>query len=169
MLSLVTTIEARAQEFTRACAGSPMPGDRVPLVALMNRGAIRFAAEFDARLRDSEFCSLSLAHSHNVLRHLGAGPRRASALVGLGNVSKQALSQQIAQLERDGYVEALPDPSDARARLLTLTPKGERAQALVHALFVEIEEDWAAQIGSEDVAALRRVLTALATAGPNAC
>ena len=140
---------------------APATGDRVPLVALLRRAEDSFVTEFDRRVGESEFCALSLAHSRNVLRHLGAGPLRASQVVEACGVSKQAVSQQIAHLERNGYLAVAPDPSDQRARILSLTPKGVRAQCLVVRLFREIEDDWAEEIGHADAEAVRRGLTTL--------
>lgn len=137
-----------------------------PLVGLLRRAEDRFVAEFDARMAQSEFCSLSLAHSRNVLRHLGAGPRRASQLVGACEVSKQAVSQQIAHLERAGYLTSSADPADARARIITLTPRGQAAQQLVHRLFAEIEAEWSTQLGEAPMAGLRAALTDLTSAQP---
>jgi DNA-binding MarR family transcriptional regulator len=135
---------------------------RVPLVALLGRLEAAFVAEFDARLRDSDFDGLSLAHSRNVLRHLGAGPRRASQIVAVSDVSKQAISQQIAHLERRGYLRTEPDPNDSRARTLQLTDKGRDAQAYVKDSFVRIEQDWARLLPADtDLAALRAALAAL--------
>ena len=122
---------------------------RPPLVGLLRRVQEAYVDEFDRRLLSSEFCALSLAHSRNVLRHLGEGPRRASQLVDLAGVSKQAISQQLSHLERTGYVSIAPDESDQRARLVALTEKGERALLLVRDTFVEIERDWAPLLGGE--------------------
>ncbi|MFT3860494.1 MarR family winged helix-turn-helix transcriptional regulator [Micropruina sp.] len=134
---------------------------RAPLPRLLAEAEAVFAIEFDRRMRTSEFPSLSLAHARNVLRQLGDEPRRASDIATDCGVSKQALSQQIAHLEQTGLVRIVPDPTDARARLVTLTEAGIRAQHLVRTLFVEIERDWAGEFGEDDLAALRRVLQAL--------
>lgn len=146
----------------------------MPLVALLGRLEAAFVEEFDRRLKETEFCALSLAHSRNVLRHLGPGPRRASQLVSAGDVSKQAISQQITHLERNGYLTVAPDPADSRARILSLTARGKRAQALVRQLFVDIEAEWAQQLGVADFEDVRRLLSALVTtrsarAGASAC
>lgn len=133
-----------------ATAAPGAAGGRPPLVGLLRRAQDAYVAEFDRRLASSEFCALSLAHSRNVLRHLADGPRRASQLVDLAGVSKQAISQQLVHLERSAYIELLPDASDHRARLVALTEKGERAQSLVRATFVEIERDWAPLVGGEE-------------------
>ncbi|MBK8448221.1 MAG: winged helix-turn-helix transcriptional regulator [Micropruina sp.] len=140
-------------------------GARVPLPRLLAEAEAAFAAEFDKRMRRGEFATLSLAHSRNVLRHLGDGPLRARDIVGDCGVSKQALSQQIAHLEQGGYVAIEPDPADARARLVTLTEKGARAQQIIRRLFIDIENDWAAEFGADDLATVRRVLVALLTRG----
>ncbi|GAA8845201.1 hypothetical protein DUHN55_15620 [Helicobacter pylori] len=140
------------------CAG----GDgQPPLVNLIARAQAAFIAEFEARLRASEIEGLSLAHSTNVLRHLGEGPRRAREIVDRCGVTKQAVSQQIAHLERNGYVAVGRDDEDQRARIVSLTAKGECAQAVVHRLFGEVEQKWAERLGQAQVASLRQALTDL--------
>ncbi len=144
-----------------ACTLPRNGSGEVPLVALLRVAKDAYTAEFDARLASSQFCALSLAHSWNVLRHLDDGPRRASQIVAECGVSKQAVSQQIVHLEANGYLTVEPDPSDQRARILTLTERGRQAQAYVLETLEAIEHDWAHLIGSEETAELRRVLTKL--------
>lgn len=139
------------------CAGDDR--GRVPLVGLLGRAHALFVAEFEERLRAEGLEQLSLAHASNVLRHLADGPRRASHLVTQCGVTKQAVSQQISHLERNGYVAVCPDESDQRARLVALTAKGECAHELVRRLFTEVEDSWVERIGEADAAALRRGLT----------
>ncbi|WP_338537485.1 MarR family transcriptional regulator [Janibacter terrae] len=141
-----------------ACAGAD---GAPPLVNLLARAQAAFVADFDDRLRASEIEHLSLAHSSNVLRHLSDGPRRAREIVDRCGVTKQAVSQQIAHLERNGFVAVGRDAEDQRARVVSLTTKGECAQVVVSRLFVEVEEDWAARIGGDEVAAMRAALTEL--------
>lgn len=130
----------------------------IPLAALLIKAESSFVADFDRRMKESEFCALSLAHSRNVLRHLSRGPLRAAQLVERGNVTKQAISQQITHLQANGYITVEPDATDQRARVITLTPKGIRAQRLVAHLFVEIEQSWAEKLPHGDGEALRRIL-----------
>lgn len=133
----------------------------LPVAALLGAAKEAFAAEFDARIQASDMSALSLAHAHNVLRHLGNGPLRASAIVGRCAVTKQAVSQQIAHLQRNGFVRTLPDPDDQRARLIELTECGVAAQALVKQLFADIERDWSERIGKDRMAILREALATL--------
>ena len=138
--------------------------EEVQLVALLARTQALFITEFETRLRESDFDALSLAHSSNVLRHLADGPRRASHLVARCGVSKQAISQQIAHLERHGYVTVGPDDTDQRARVIALTAHGQAALELVRQLFTEVEARWVHRIGEGEIGALRRALSAVLAA-----
>jgi DNA-binding MarR family transcriptional regulator len=120
-----------------------------------------FVAEFEERIAASDFADLSLAHAANVLRFLYRGPQRASQFIGSCGVSKQAVSLQIAQLEKRGYITSAPDPQDQRARILALTERGEAAEAEVQRIFVAIEKTWTKHLGAEDAKALRRILEKL--------
>ncbi|PNS09156.1 MarR family winged helix-turn-helix transcriptional regulator [Solilutibacter silvestris] len=133
----------------------------LPVAALLGAAREAFGAEFDARIKATNMSALSLAHAHNVLRHLGNGPLRASAIVSQCGVTKQAVSQQIAHLQRSGFVRALPDPDDQRARLIELTECGVAAQAMVKQLFADIEREWGERIGKEHMAILRDALATL--------
>jgi DNA-binding MarR family transcriptional regulator len=136
-----------------------MPTATVPLVTLLGGVEAAFAAEFDRRIAGTEIGDLSLAHARNVLRHLSGGPLRASQLVSRSGVSKQALSQQIAHLERAGYVAVDPDPSDHRARIVALTERGDRARQLVRRVFRQIERDWARELPDGDLERVHATLT----------
>ena len=62
-----------------------------------------------------------------LFQHLVAGPETMRALAGRLEVTQQAVSKSVADLERRGYVPRARDPDDARARLVALTPRGEGA------------------------------------------
>jgi DNA-binding MarR family transcriptional regulator len=48
---------------------------------------------------------------------------RVSDLAEQARVSKQSAASLVEQLEKAGYVERVPDPTDGRARLVRLTPR----------------------------------------------
>ena len=56
-----------------------------------------------------------------------SGPVRLSRLADLTNLEAPLVSREIARLCGDGYVKRAPDPTDGRAAIVTLTPKGRRA------------------------------------------
>src|ERR1700689_2082514 len=58
---------------------------------------------------------------------LVAGGLHASDLADRLKVSRQAGGQAVTALERHGYVTRLPDPADARAQIIELTPRGRQA------------------------------------------
>lgn len=133
-----------------------------PLAALLGRVKDEFDASFARRLKESEFHTLSAAHASNVLRHLDDGPHQASRIVELCGVTKQAVSQQITHLERNGYLTVRPHPTDHRARILETTARGRRARVFVEQILAEIEAEWVAALGPSDGPEFRRLLTTLA-------
>jgi len=77
------------------------------------------------------------------------------------DISKQAISQTIAELELMDVVETIPDPSDGRARLARFTDKGK--QAIMQGLGVlrGIEIEMERSIGKAKFDALHEALLAL--------
>ena len=100
------------------------------------------------------------AHSLLLVLLWGAG-LRASELAQRIGVSRQAVAQVIATLERGGYVERVPDPGDARARLICLTAQGRAALRVMRSSAVALEQDWAARLGEERLAEFRATLLVL--------
>ena len=59
-----------------------------------------------------------------VLRNLRAGPRRITELAAEERVTQPAITLLVNRLQERGWVERIPDPSDGRAVLVSLTPAG---------------------------------------------
>jgi DNA-binding MarR family transcriptional regulator len=81
----------------------------------------------DAEWADTAHDTVRPPHA-NVLPLVPAEGIQVSALAQLARVRKQTMVQTVEQLERFGYVERRPDPTDRRARLVCLTGLGERLQ-----------------------------------------
>jgi DNA-binding MarR family transcriptional regulator len=63
----------------------------------------------------------------SILKSIGAdGPQGISEMARLRAVSRQHVQKLVATLRADGLVETVPDPDDRRAKLVTLSPAGER-------------------------------------------
>ena len=61
-------------------------------------------------------------------------------------------------LQRLGYVERVPDPTDGRAKIVHLTERGaDGARGRAESLD-DVERRWAEEIGEERVAAMRETL-----------
>jgi DNA-binding MarR family transcriptional regulator len=92
------------------------------------------------------------------------GGRRASDLAASIGVSRQAVSQVVATLERDGYVNRVADPGDARAKLICLTSHGRAAVRTMLASAQAAEDAWRASLGEARLADLRDSLLTLVSA-----
>ncbi|HEY0465266.1 MAG TPA: MarR family transcriptional regulator [Polyangiaceae bacterium] len=106
--------------------------------------------------------AIRLRSSHtNLFPHLDFEGVRITELARRLDISKQAISQTIAELELMDVVETIPDPSDGRARLARFTDKGK--QAILQGLGVlrGIEVEMERSIGKENFEALHRSLLAL--------
>ncbi len=95
---------------------------------------------------------------------LAAGGLHASDLADRLSVSRQAVAQAVAALERHDYVVRGPHPSDARARIVELTPRGRRALHVMRATALDTEERWRDVLGDNRFEELRETLLVLLSA-----
>jgi DNA-binding MarR family transcriptional regulator len=99
-----------------------------------------------------------------VLVPLATGGLHASDLADRLRVSRQAVAQAVAALERHDYVVRIPHPSDARARIIELTPRGRRALRVMRSAAIELEKRWRDVLGEHRFGELRETLLALRSA-----
>lgn len=99
-----------------------------------------------------------------VLVPLMAGGLHASDLAERLRVSRQAVAQAVAGLERHGYVSRVPDPVDARARIIELTPRGRQALRVMRSSAIELEKRWQQVLGERRLAEFRETLLTLLSA-----
>ncbi|MCV6968537.1 MarR family winged helix-turn-helix transcriptional regulator [Mycobacterium bohemicum] len=92
---------------------------------------------------------------------LAAGGLHASDLADRLRVSRQAVAQGIASLERHGYVTRVTDPGDARARIIELTPRGRQALRVMRSNAVDLEKRWEEVLGPQRLGELRQSLQML--------
>jgi DNA-binding MarR family transcriptional regulator len=96
-----------------------------------------------------------------VFQRIAPGGSRLAELAEASQLSKQTVGSIVDQLERAGYVRRVPDPTDARARLVTLTAKGHELVEISEPLVRAIEARWEAHLGRARTRQLRDALTAL--------
>lgn len=89
-----------------------------------------------------------------VFQHLVPGPLPVGELAQRQGVSQQATSQQVADLERRGLVRRRADPTDARRRLVELSPRGRRAVEGAREARAEIVAELTGVLGERRMAAL---------------
>lgn len=96
-----------------------------------------------------------------VFQRIDPGGSRLAELAEASQLSKQTVGSIVDQLERAGYVRRVPDPHDARARLVQITPKGREIIELSIPVVRQIEAGWQSHLGRARARQLRDSLKAL--------
>lgn len=110
-----------------------------------------------------------------VAARIGPDGTRLTELAEAAQVTKQTAGFLVDQLEKAGYVERVPDPSDARARLVRMAPRGRAVVALAREVEAEVRTEWEAHLGAdafrqleESMARLREITDPYAPGTPGA-
>jgi len=86
---------------------------------------------------------------------------RVTDLAERAQVTKQTAGFLVDQLERTGYVRRVPDPRDARARLVQIAERGQAAIEVARRTEAAVEAEWTRHLGRASATQLRRSLTRL--------
>lgn len=97
------------------------------------------------------------AHSA-VFAQIDPDGSRLTDLARRANMSPQAMGELVDELEDMGYVVRRPDPTDRRAKLITLTPKGQDCIAAGTATIDSIEQQLTDLLGVRGRRQLRNLL-----------
>ena len=92
----------------------------------------------------------------NVMRHLNPEGMHMSELAKDAQISKQALGKMIKDVEQKGYVEIVPDPSDARAKYVRFTTRGKKLIDLAIKVVADIEMQYQSMLGKHNYNKLRQ-------------
>jgi DNA-binding MarR family transcriptional regulator len=137
-----------------------MPGDElniglllfIPYRSLENR-------VFDA-LRAAGYDDITTAQM-KIMQRIGPDGTRLTELAEQAQVTKQTAAFLVNQLEKAGWVQRAQDPTDKRARLVCISDRGQQAIPVAAAAVAEVEKEWEAQLGKQQMTQLRRALTTL--------
>jgi DNA-binding MarR family transcriptional regulator len=80
--------------------------------------------------------------------------RHTSDLAAHAGMTKQSMHELVAHLEKHGYLRRHRDPSDTRALLVQLTPRGRALERQVMDAVADVLETWRAQVGAQRFDAL---------------
>jgi DNA-binding MarR family transcriptional regulator len=94
-----------------------------------------------------------------ILINIANGITRAAELARVLGVSRQAIQQQINELERDQLVTQIPDPEDRRANRIVFSERGSELIQAALASLREAEQALAMRLGYDTVRHLRNALT----------
>src|SRR5215218_5470506 len=118
-----------------------LPSSLLMFIAARAAGEQIFRAVHDAGFGD-----VTIAQSR-LLMGIDEDGTRLSVLAERAQIAKQTATALVDKLERAGYVERLPDPSDGRARLVRLTERARAAIPVARAEEERIEQEWEAHLG----------------------
>jgi DNA-binding MarR family transcriptional regulator len=113
-----------------------------------------------AALAAAGFDDLTSAQGR-VFARISPDGTRVTDLAEQARITKQTAGFLVEQLERAGYVRRVPDPDDARARLVQITERGRAAVAVARATEASVEAEWTRHLGRTSASQLRRALTRL--------
>jgi DNA-binding MarR family transcriptional regulator len=132
----------------------------VPTTALVRRLGRQLASAYEDGLTDAGYSDLTVAQT-TMLPLIGAKGARITGVAALAGVTKQAVALLVDQLEAAGYVERVPDPLDARAKVVRLTESGWAALRTVQLVLDDIDRKWADTLGEHRHQQLRKALHTL--------
>lgn len=115
------------------------------------------------RMREKTRRPVRTAHT-TLLPHIDLAGTRLTDLAARLGVTKQAASQLVDELVDMGMLERVPDPADARAKLIRFSKLGQKALLQGIEVFAELEDDIEERIGSRALEDLHAALSAVVSA-----
>jgi DNA-binding MarR family transcriptional regulator len=135
----------------------PHPEQDSPLLRLLGLATRQLAADLNDKLiaagvtdhRDSW---------NNVMPHIPASGIRLTELAARAGMTKQAMAELVAEIERRGYIQRTTDPADRRAKIIEFTAKGWATVRVALSALGELEAETVDRLGEFSVGQLRGLL-----------
>jgi len=124
------------------------------------RATALWKKEFDAGMVALGYPWFAHARS-GLLAYLGRKGARQSELAERAGLTKQAVQQFVDGLVADGAVERVPDPADARAKIVVFTAYGRKVLADANRVKLKIESEFRKTLGAADFERLCEALERL--------
>jgi DNA-binding MarR family transcriptional regulator len=140
---------------------SPLPHTSRVNLGLLLREPYRIAnQELHRRIAARGHPAVRVPHG-DVFAFLDDEGTTVSELARRAQITKQAMAELVAHLERHGYVERVRDPTDRRAKRVRATSHGREVYAVAREAIAEIEREWTARLGATKMRDLRELLQEL--------
>jgi MarR family transcriptional regulator, temperature-dependent positive regulator of motility len=133
------------------------PEQHAPLLRLLGLATRQLADELHGKLvaagvtdhRDSW---------NNVMPHIPPAGIRLTDLAARAGMTKQAMAELVAEIERRGYLQRTADPADRRAKIIEFTGKGWSLVNTALPAMGELEAEITSHLGEPAVGQLRSTL-----------
>jgi DNA-binding MarR family transcriptional regulator len=133
------------------------PEQHAPLLRLLGLATRQLADELHGKLvaagvtdhRDSW---------NNVMPHIPPAGIRLTDLAARAGMTKQAMAELVAEIERRGYLQRTADPADRRAKIIEFTATGWSLVNAALPALGELEAEITSQLGEPAVGQLRSTL-----------
>jgi DNA-binding MarR family transcriptional regulator len=130
--------------------GDDLSGERSRYIGAMMRVVWQWVRdEMYAGVITAGYDDLHAAHV-SLWRYPGLDGLRPSELADKLGITKQSVNDLLGHLEEKGYLGRAPDSTDGRARVIRLTPRGQRLEQTIY------DEARAAQMRIADILGPRR-------------
>jgi DNA-binding MarR family transcriptional regulator len=108
-------------------------------------------------LRAEGMPSLSRTKSM-IMVNISHGITRPSDLARNIGISRQAIQQTLVEMERNGLVRLVPDPTDGRAKIVRFSRRGSGIGKAAFSAMSAVEEELEERLGARAVEQLKDVL-----------
>ena len=131
------------------------------LLLVMMRTFLQMDEKLRERLQQRGWPSITRSQSM-VLANVANGVTRASRLAENLGVSRQAMSQLLADMVKKGLIELIPDPDHGRAQLVQFAPQADGIREDARRVLRDLEAELEVSIGAQQMASLRQAFEQLA-------
>ena len=132
----------------------PHPEQHAPLLRLLGLAARQMACDLNDKLLEAGVTDHRDSWN-NVMPHIPASGIRLTDLAARANMTKQAMAELVAEIERRGYLQRTTDPADRRAKIIEFTDQGWATVNLALSALAGLEAEIAGRLGEPALSELR--------------
>ena len=135
----------------------PHPEQDSPLLRLLGLATRQLATDLNDKLIEAGVTDHRDSWN-NVMPHIPVSGIRLTELAARAGMTKQAMAELVAEIERRGYIRRTTDPADRRAKIIEFTDKGWAIVHLALSALGELEAEIVDRLGEPSVGQLRGAL-----------
>lgn len=123
--------------------------DHVLFSQLLRNPYETFLMKVHAELASAGYADSYPSWGTNIFHYLREGGLRLTDLAERTHTTKQAMLYTVNRLEKAGYVERVPDPTDRRAKVIRLTERGWDLRRVADEIMSSMEEECIRRLGQQ--------------------